>query len=181
MVSIVRIVRFVWFITFVIYFVVVFLCYFQWPPQEALGVIFNSAGEVTYAVDKSAFFYAVNAFMVAYNLIFILLHATAEKIPAQFLALSNKDFWTADKNKAAYLKHMISNWIRSLVSMLNLVFILWLVMVTYANLDQYDMRKPLSNFSFLAPLLFGTIVLWTGFALFRLKYKTILIKDNNIN
>jgi hypothetical protein len=159
----------------------VFLCYFQWPPQEAIGVIFNSAGEVTYAVDKSAFFYAVNAFMIAYNLIFILLNATAGKVPAQFLAISNKDFWTLDKNNAAYLKAMISNWITSLAAMLNLIFILWLIMVTYANLDQFDMRRPLSNFSFLAPLLFGTIVLWTGFALFRLKYKSILIKENKIN
>lgn len=118
--------------------------------------------------------------MIAYNLIFILLNSVVSQIPVSHIPLPNKEFWLSSKYNSEYVKHLYSNWIRSLASMLNLIYILWLTMITYANLDQYDMRKPIGNFWFLAPLLLLTIIGWVAFALLRFRYKKILVLDNKI-
>jgi hypothetical protein len=175
-VSLVRIVRFVWFFTFVIFLVVIFLCYFQWP--DPVGVLFNDKGEASVFQGKSAFFYIVNAVLIAYNLIFMLLNQAIGKLPIQQLPIPNKEFWTEHKEYAGYL---ISNWIRSLATMLNLIYILWMVMITYANLEQFDMRKPVASFWFLGPFLLLTVIIWTAMALTRFRRKKISISDNKIS
>jgi hypothetical protein len=177
LISLVRIVRFFWFFTFLVYFVVVFLCYYQWT--DPLGVSFSNSGTINYVMGRSEFFYAVNAFMISYNLIFMLLNQAMEGIPTAKLKIPNKDFWTSSRYNSDYVKYLFSNWVRSLAAMMNIVYILWLIMICYANLEQYDMRKSISSFWFIAPLFFGTIIIWALFAILRLRYKTVLIHDNS--
>lgn len=178
MLSVVRLIRFFWFLTIFVYFIVVFLCYFQWP--DPVAVHFNDLSEPIQFIGKSPLFYAVSVFLLAYNILFVLLNSALEQIPVAKLPIPNKDFWIETKSNSEYFKSILKNCTNLLGALLNIIFNLWIITITYANLEQYDMRKPLENFKFITPLFFGSLIVLIVYILTRPLIKKIYFSDNNV-
>jgi hypothetical protein len=174
-ISTVRLIRFIWFLTLLAFFGAIFLCYFQWT--DPVAVHFDTKGEPIIFLDKSLLFYIVCMVMISYNVVILLLSTAFTRVPLDKFPIPNKSFWLENKQKTDYLRHIISSWIYAFTSILNIIFIIFIIMLTYANIDQFDMRKPISTFSFISPLFFGTSLLFIIYALVRLRIKKVSISE----
>jgi hypothetical protein len=173
--AIVRLFKFFWFLTFPVYFVTLFICYFQWPDHVSVHV--DNLGDSKFVLEKSSLFYAITAFMIAYNMIIYILVSSIAKLPTSALPIPQKEFWTSTKENSTYVQSLISNWIYTVGAILNIIFVLWIVMITYANLEQFDMRKPMNYFSFIMPLFYVLMVAMILVAIGRFNYKKIIFNN----
>ncbi|MFQ3577228.1 MAG: hypothetical protein SNJ77_12410, partial [Cytophagales bacterium] len=148
------------------FFFSIFLSYFYWP--EILEVHFQESTGYFYTLEKSQAFYFVASIVACVNLLLTILVSALKQIPANMIAIIQKEFWS---NQGDYLNGLLINWFRTFFMAVNFLVCLWLATITFHNMEDSELRKELSSFEWTKYLWFIVLAGWPIYLIWRLSKK----------
>jgi len=166
-----RIAKAGWLISVLIFFTSLFASYFYWPEIVQIYLI-NSSGDF-YGLERSYLFYIILFFFISFNLILLYIVPLLKKIPSEFLAWKNKEYWAKQGN---YFNGILINSLITFFIAINLLYSLSVLILTLHNMEDPEFRKDISTFEWIKFLWLAVVIIWPLFLLLRINYKKKIVE-----